>query len=529
MWKLVLIDDDHIILRGLSRNIPWEEYGFEVSASAHDGEEGLDAVERERPHVVITDIRMPFMDGLQLTEAIKSKFPDVKIILMTSYDEFEFAQKALKLKVFDFVLKPVENDKLLEVALRAAAEWEQERVLAKKVLEGVPFLRQRFYENLLRGKYRQEEIEHELAFLELPLKAERYAVLLIIADDYYETGAGNRFGQELLKYCIHNISLEVLDSLGEGVVFELGEDEIAVICTGSADQQAMERKVMQMAEHIRYNAEVYLKTTVTVGTGPVCSELTGIAQSYHEAKAATDFRHIAGTNQVLSFRDTRVKQHVSGHPAVNGGWEADLGMNIRLGFVQEALLVLEHMEKQIQSAPITLERLRLLGIEIVLVIVNTFQSWSEPPYDRERVEELLQELPKIRTAKDIFQNLRALIRDAAAGVNDSRSTQQKRQVDQAVDYILKNYMKEGLALQDVADQVHLSTSYFSMIFKKQTGTTFSEFLQDVRMKKAVELLRGEEMRTYEVASRVGYTNPRHFSVLFKRHTGKTPSEFKQLP
>lgn len=529
MRKLVLIDDDHIILRGLARNIPWQEHGFQVAASAYDGEEGLAAIERERPQVVITDIRMPFMDGLELTEAVKEKYPDVKIIMMTSYDDFEFAQKALKLKVFDFILKPVENDKLLEVALRAAEEWEREQDLAKKVLEGIPFLRQRFFENLVRGKYRREEIGEELAFLSLPMKAERYAVLLIIADDYYESGARNRFGQELLKFCIHNLSREVLEALGEGVVFELAEDEIAVICMDSGDGQALERKAVQVAEHIRYNAEVFLKTTVTVGAGPVCEHLADIAASYAEAKAATEFRHLAGVNQVLSFRDARMKQEAAGSLAVGEGWKAELSMHIRLGLAQETLAVLKRIEEQVLAAPISLERLRLLGIEIVLVAVNAFQEWSEPPYDREQVEELLQELPRMRTARDIFRQVEEMATAAATGANDSRSTQQKQLVDQAVAYITAHYMKEGLSLQDVADQVHLSTSYFSMIFKKATGTTFSDFLQDVRMKKAVELLRREEMKTYEVASRVGYANPRHFSVLFKRYTGKTPSEFKQSP
>lgn len=528
MRKLVLIDDDRIILRGLARNIPWQENGFQLVASANDGEEGLAAIEREQPHVVISDICMPFMDGLELTEAIKSKYPDVKIILMTSYDEFEFAQKALKLKVFDFVLKPVENEKLLQVAKRAAEEWEREQDMAKKVLEGIPFLRQRFYENLLRGKYKQEEIDNELAFLELPLKGDRYAVILMIADDYFETGAKNRFGQELLKFCIHNVSQEVLDSFGSGIVFEHMEDEIAVICMGAEDEAALERRAMLMAEHIRYNTEVFLKTTVTVGVGPVCERLTGISESYREAKAATEFRHLTGTNQVLSFRDTQMKSKDEGKIVAVDGWEATLALKIKLGLEQEALAVIDRMEAGIVNHyPITLERLRLLSIEIVLVMVNAFQDWSEPPYDKAALEALLQELPRIRTAKELFERIRTLIGDISRNVNDRRNRQQQQLVHQAIDYIQASYMKEGLSLQDVADHVHLSNNYLSMIFKKETGITFSDFLLETRMKAAVELLRREELKTYEVAERVGYGNPQYFSVIFKKHTGKTPSEFKQ--
>ena len=180
MWKIAVVDDDNIILRGLSRNIPWDSHGFQLAVTETNGEDALHAILREKPHIVITDIRMPFMDGLELTEIIKEKMPETKIILMTSYDEFEFAQKALKLKVFDFVLKPVENEKLLAAVRRAAAEWERDQSLVKKVIEGIPFLKQRFYENLFRGRIRENEIASELEFLEIPLQMNHYTVLLLI-------------------------------------------------------------------------------------------------------------------------------------------------------------------------------------------------------------------------------------------------------------------------------------------------------------------------------------------------------------
>lgn len=533
VWKLALIDDDQIILRGLTRSIPWEKNGFAVAATAFDGEAGLAAIGRERPHVVITDIRMPFMDGLELTEAIKEKYPDVKIILMTSYDEFEYAQKALKLKVFDFVLKPVDNDKLLDVAKRAAAEWEREQDVAKKVMEGVPFLRQRFYDNLLRGRLREEEIADELAFVELTLAGTSYAVIVAIADDYFATGPKNRFGQELLKFCIRNVSQEVLESFAAGsgrgsIVFEYAEDEIVIFYCSMEEAEAAERQAMQAAELIRENVETFLKTTVTVGVGSACGKLSGIAESYRNAKAATEFRHLTGTNQVLSYRDTLIKPRKEGAAAAVSGWEGELALPIKLGMKREALNVIDRIEQDITGKyPITLDRLRLLAMEIILVMVNAFQDWSEPPYDKAALERLFQELPQLRTAKELFERIRELICDIAANVNERRSRQQQQLVDQAAAFIRAHYMKEGLSLQEVADHVHLSTNYLSMIFKKETGINFSDFLTETRMKAAVELLRSEDLKTYQVAERVGYGNPQYFSVLFKKYTGKTPSEFKQ--
>ncbi|UUZ89797.1 response regulator [Paenibacillus sp. P25] len=400
MWKLVIIDDDHIILKGLTRHPIWEENGFKVVGSAHNGEDGLEIIERERPHVVISDIRMPFMDGLELTEAMKSRFPNIRIILMTSYDDFIYAQKALKLKVFDFVLKPVENDKLLEVARRAAAEWEQEQSLTKKVLEGIPFLKRRFYENLLRGRYNEEQIQSELAFLELRLEARRYAVILLIADDYYETGPKNRFGQEPLKFCIFNLAQELLDDAKKagssgacGIVFEYLEDEIAILYCSDEEEAAAERELHKLGELIRGNAVYYLKTTVTVGIGSFTPDLTGIARSYRDAKAATEYRHLTGTNQVLTYRDALIKPQTGGWVEAMDGWEGQLAMKTKLGLGEEALEVLRQTEERILSGfPLTLEKLQLLGIQIAFVIINAFQDWSDPPYRKEAVDELLQEL-----------------------------------------------------------------------------------------------------------------------------------------
>ncbi|MBE1440657.1 response regulator [Paenibacillus sp. OAS669] len=534
MWKLVIIDDDQIILRGLTGSIPWQRHGIEVAATAMDGEEGLEAVEKHRPHIVITDIRMPFMDGLEFTETVKANYPDTKIILMTSYDEFEFAQKALKLKVYDFVLKPVENDKLLEIALRAAEEWEQEQSLAKKVMEGIPFLKQRFYENLLRGKYKQEEIENELRFLELKLEGRVYTVILLIADDYFETGSKNRFGQELLKYCIQNVAMEVLASEAHNaggvnsLVFEYMEDEIAIVYCSDEEEQTAERRALQTAELIRQHVETYLKTTITVGIGSMTTELSCIAGAYREAKAATEFRHLTGTNQVWTYRDTQIKSEESTVPAMAEGWEANLALKSKLGLEQEAMQILEAIEQDIVGKqPMTLERLRLLCIEIVFVIANAFQDWSEPPYAKEAVEEMFQELHQLRTAKEMFERIREFLAGITATVNDRRSRQQQQMVDQAIAFIQRHYMQEGLSLQDVADHVHLSTNYLSMIFKKEAGINFSDFLTETRMKNAIRLLRSEELKTYEVAQQVGYSNPQYFSVIFKKFTGKTPSEFKQ--
>ncbi|AFH63394.1 response regulator [Paenibacillus caseinilyticus] len=536
MRTLIIADDDRIILRGLSETIPWEAGGFRLAASETNGEDAWEAVVRERPQVVLTDIRMPFMDGLELTEKIKEHYPDTKIIMMTSYDEFEFAQKALKLKVFDFVLKPLDEAKLLDTVKRAAEEWEHEHATAKKVIEGIPLLKQRFCENLLTGKFTEEEIRHELDFLDIPLQAGHYAVILLLADHYYDASPRNRYGQELLKYCIHNVADEVVrlecgpePRPGEptGLVFSALKDEIVVIYGAEEDETALELQALTLAETIRANVETYLKTTVTAGVGSVVEKLDRVRDSYHSAKAATELRHMTGKNQVFLYRDDLIKPKADGYNAVGSDWAPRLTMKIKSGLEQEAAAILDGLEEEFLSRrPVDLVRMHMLGMEIVFSLVHAFQDWHEPPYAKGTVEGLFEEIHHYRTARDMFERIRDFMNDLSAAVKERRLRQHKSLADQAAAFIREHYMKEGLSLQDVADHVHVSTTYLSAIFKKETGINFSDFLLETRMNAAMDWLRKEELKTYEVAERVGYANPQYFSVIFKKFTGVTPSEFR---
>lgn len=532
--KLVIVDDDQIILRRLSKGTPWEKHGFQVVAAHTNGEDGLEAIRQLRPQVVLTDIRMPFMDGLELTERLKAELPDIQIIMMTSYDEFEFAQKALKLKVYDFVLKPLEEAKLLETVIRAGDEWEREQDLAKKVMEGVPLLRQRFFENLLYGRYRMDEIKSELGFLGLPLHKRRYAVILLLADDYYETGARNRYGQELLKYCLHNLAQEVLSTGqyggegGEGsVVFESIKDEVVILFGSDLEGQELELSALRLSETVRANVQTFLKTTVSIGIGSA-GRLDELAGSYRGALAAAEQRHLAGTNQVFLYRDNLVLDREEEAALDSAEWKSELAVKIKSGLEKEAMAVIDRLEEEVLTkTSLPLPRLHLIGMELVFALVNAFHDWKEPPYPANTVELLFGEIRSLRTARDMFGRIRGFAAELSEAVRERRSSNQNQLVDQAVDYIRQNFAKEGLSLQEVAEQVHVSTTYLSTIFKKRMGVNFSDFLTETRMKAAMEWLAREDMRTYEVAERVGYSNPQYFSVSFKKHTGMTPSEFRQ--
>lgn len=523
MLKLVIIDDDGLIRRGLSQTICWEELDIVLAGTAGDGERGLELIEATEPHIIIADIRMPIMDGLTLTSIVKSKYPEMKVILMTGYDELEFAKEALKMKVFDYLLKPVDNDNLLDTVQRAAAEWNHDHQLKLKLLEGIPLLKQRFFERLIRGKLSTEDLAFQAGILDLNFDYDFYMTVILKADDYTADNYHHRFGKEMLKYCIENVAEEIIAREQAGFVFESIDDEIIVLLALKGTEETLQSRCFSITEEIRESVERYLKTTVTAGMGFLYQHLAQVTKSYSDAKSALEIRHIIGKNQVISIQDTGLPHLPQSIDILD--LEKMLTLKVKLGLEKDAGLLLDQIETKLLSArSITLHQVKLKALETVILIYAD-SDLRELVHDDDfnRLTELIQHT---QTIKEVFAEIRQMAARLANAVNTSRENQQKEIVKQAMEYIEKNYMRERLSLQDVADEVHISPTYLSYIFKKEQNVNFSDYLLETRMTAAMELLRLKDLKSYEVAELVGYGNAQYFSTCFKKYTGFSPSAFK---
>ncbi|TDF91021.1 response regulator [Paenibacillus piri] len=532
MYKVIIIDDDSIIRKGLTLSIPWEQHGFGFVTSARDGEEGLKLVEELQPHLIITDIRMPFMDGFELANAVKARFPEIKIIMLTSYDEFEFAKRALQLKVFDYLMKPVDNQVLVDTAKRAIAELEYEKEIEQKVIEGLPLLRQRFFEQWIKGKLSDQEIYAASELLKLHLPDSRYVTIVLRADDYCYSEYENRFGQEMLKYCILNAAEEIIRTEYRGLVFDSQDDEVVIVYYDDADKSEIEHKAFEAAENIRTNIEKYLKTTVTAGIGFVYDNRHDVCLSYRDAKSAVEFRHMLGTNRVLMIGDTGLPPADSTQIELSG-MEKELVLKVRLGLEKEAITILGNIEAMIMNIRfVSLSQVRLLGVEITLLLFKELEEWAvRHGALRESGEAIdfytyYSKLQRLQTVQEIFQKIRELTVHLVEVSSSYREHQMKSKIHQAIAFMETNYAKEGLSLQDVAGSIYISPTYLSILFKKEKNISFGDYLLKLRMKAAVELLRMSDLKTYEIAEKVGYSNPQYFSSCFKKFTGYSPTEYK---
>ncbi|MFD0676079.1 MULTISPECIES: response regulator [unclassified Paenibacillus] len=528
MHNLIIADDDVIIRRGLSKTIDWASHGFNLAGTAGTGREALLLAGERKPDIVLSDIRMPHIDGLELAEQLMGKYPDVKIILMTSYEDFEYAQKALKLKVFDYVLKPFENEALIETMQRAAAEHDRECKVRKQIYDSMPLLRQLFWERLISGRFQEIELAEEAQFLGIDLQAKHFVTSVIKLDDYFSPKVRNRFGQEMLRYCVGNIIQEMTAHLEQCYVFHYDGEEIVLVFGSQDEREVISQRIQWLMEEFRGNVETYLKTTVTVGVGQVCKRPISIRRSYVEAKTMLEYRHIVGTNQVLIAKDVDLQPVVE--TAGPQGWEQELLVKVKLGMREEVLAIISRLEQDVLNRKfVPLQELHILGTEIALLLYREFWEWIHTWQMKQRFggfTHFCTNLQTMTTSKEIFAVIREFVIELIEEIDSRRDSHQKQLLGKAYRFIEDNYSREELSLQEVADHVNVSTGHLSSIFKKVGGKVFSDFLLEIRMKAALSLMSREDCKTYEIAYRVGFSNPQYFSVCFKKYTGFAPSDYR---
>lgn len=414
MYKLLIADDEALVREAIKEQMRWEELGFRCVADCEDGAEALERIERLRPDVVLTDICMPFVDGLELTRDISQKYPNIKVIILTGFDDFEYAQQAIKLKACDFILKPVTASELSSVFAKIKKEMDDEfkkkrdfDLLRRQLNESLPLLRERFLERLVTSPMSQTEMRERFEFFGIEWISPYFVELAMDIDDFDMDGkAATEKSKELLRFAVYNIAQEIVAEEKGAAAFRNREEKVLTILSG-ADPELLRERAQAIGETIKQAIATYLPLTVSIGIGYCCMSLNNILQAHQSALSALDYRFLIGKNEVIS------------------------------------------------------------------------------------------------------------------------STDCSYQVLMAQEYVKANFQDAELSLKTVCKHVSMSTSYFSTLFRSHTGTTFIEYVTHVRIERAKELLKLSQLKSYEIAYQVGFSDPHYFSLTFKKVTGDTPTEFRQ--
>ncbi|MBD0383185.1 response regulator [Paenibacillus sedimenti] len=545
MYKLILVDDEEDVREGVVREVDWEAIGFEVVDKAENGREALEMVERLQPDVVVTDIQMPFMNGLQFAEAIRERFPTIKIIILTGHDEFEYAQKAIKLHIDEYVLKPFSAQELINTLLKVKAQIQEEvahrenvQLLKEHYRKSMPVLKEIFLAALMNRKLPRDEVLDKAANYGIQLDGNSFVVAVISIDGVliHEDDLENRSelatsvslkyseDQALKYFALLNITEEIADKRRLGLVF-MHNDQVVVLATHeTGDRGAALQETMKVLEEVRQNVEKYLKFSVTVGIGAVMKDVTKVSYSYEDAVLALDYRLILGNNRVICIDDVE-KRNVE-KIRFDDLKEHALTRCIKVGTNPEIKETIDELFHGVEAG-VSVKDYQIYLLEILTCILKAAKD-SNLNVDEVFGENFIPftEINKFTSLEEAKHWLVELCVKMMTHIATDRQYTYKNLVDMAKDYTKSHYHEGDITINKVCSHLHISAGYFSSIFKKETKMTFVNYLNHIRMEAAKELLRTTDMKALEIAEKVGYSDANYFSFSFRKNVGVSPKEYR---
>ncbi|MFD0672422.1 response regulator [Cohnella sp. GCM10027633] len=522
MKKVMLVDDEIVIRENIRDCVDWEKEGFVYCGDASDGELALPMIESLAPDILITDIKMPFLNGLELSAIVRKRMPDTKIIILSGHDEFEYARAALRLGIEEYCLKPVSSADLIALLKSVSAKIDKERSEKERQGDGADLeqSREKLLADICTGMITTAEALDTASALSLNLTARYYAVVVSdIRCDKSQSASVDYAVVERAEAAMR----QGLEGYAEALAFKRSRTEQAWILKHDALPK-LEEALAYVRGELKASVEAAAGCSLSLGVGSVQERLQRVHSSFLEAEEDKHWRRLSlsakrrwslrasdgALDPAVFFDRQRFVEYVKiGTPADVGAIAKSLAEGLRkvdwrnnlYGYYALSDLTLEvfetakRMYRNLDGSEEALQRFQLQ--------IGDIDGW----------EGASRYLAKL--AEQFWQ-----WRNGAAD-------RYADMLEQAKTYMLANYGQDRLSLQDVADHVCVSASHLSKVFSQETGQTFIEFLTHARIRKAMELLQTTNDKSYEIAHRVGYADAHYFSNLFKKVTGMTTKDFRK--
>lgn len=526
-YKLLLVDDEEEVIQVIMKKISWEELGFSVVGYANNGVKAFEMVEEFQPDVVMTDIKMPFMDGMELSNRLKKEFPTIKILFFTGFDEFEYAKEAIHLEAEDYILKPVNSVELTNVFTQLKMKLDQEiaekrnvEILQQYYMESLPLLQINFYTSLIEGKIHEDEISKYLSDYQISFSGSFFCCLVIHTSS---SRIPKDMNPLLLSASVEKQAKERLVEKWQAKCFSYLGNTILI------PQLKNENEVSKLTDDCdkfcKY-ANSIIGAVVTIGIGRVCENILELPQSYTGAREAVSYRVIYGPSKAINMKEIAPRE-INKSGLANDSELSGIFKMIRLGSAQE---VIKAVDKYLNHTLFPDKSLSQHNIDVMELISTLYQfsinndiASEDFSGDIKALYSSLLELEPDALRKWLI-DICLSFREKLISVRN-RSAQSF--IDSAKEYVHNHYTEEELSLDSICKVLGVSNSYFSTLFKKKTGHSFVTYLTDYRMEQSSRLLIETNEKSYIIAKRVGYTDPNYFSYVFKRKFGVSPSKYRE--
>ena len=531
MLKVFLAEDEFIIREGIKNNIDWQAHGYEFCGEASDGELAFPLIQKTRPDILITDIKMPFVDGLALSRLVKKELPETEIIILSGYEEFDYAKEAIQIGVARYLLKPINGETLLqeidsvaEIILDKQKEKEIREKYQREMEENSLRDQMNLFQHLVTGDCSMEELLSVADKLDLKIMAPWYSIVLLkiqsMKHDYEEYSGSIVVVDERIAKLAEPEHVLIFDRALEGRAFLFKADSEDELLAYQKEYLGDVKEVLSGYVNLRYFG----------GIGTPVNRLREIPASFEDASHAFAHRYLVAESCILDSRllmqEGAVEQEDFRISAVNPEQIDRTKMQefLRTGDLDEVIYFVDEFFGKLDGGAMKSRIFRqYITMDAYFSIVDFLKGLG---LQKDEIEAPDQDSSILQDEKSAMDYIVRILDKALVLREKKASSRYEDVVSEVIHYIENNYAQEELSLNLLASHVNFSPNHLSMIFSQQTGQTLIRYLTDYRMNRAKELLRCSSKKSSVISMEVGYKDPHYFSYLFKKTQGMTPTQYR---
>lgn len=527
-YKLLIVDDEEDAIDVMLKRVLWDEIGFTVAGTANNGVKGIECAEAIEPDVIMTDIKMPYMDGIEMAKRLKKEFPSVKLLLLTGFDELEYAKEAIHLEVEEYLTKPLNVSELTDIFKRLKEKLDRENdekknteKLRKYFDESLPLLQANFYVELIEGRLASERLTGYLSEYQIDFDSAYYCAVVLHTS---KTVVPSDIDPFLLAFSVRREAENNFTEKWKAKFFEyLGNTVMLASLPNAKALSDLTDECDSFCKEMKRS----LGAVVTAGIGVICSDPADLKQSYEGARDAVSYRVIYGTGRAINIREVapKGKNAKENSDSASGQALALMGKKILLGSEDDINSAIQEWYDISLSKCSTVREYQMAVMELAGYI---YKFATDNSLDAEKASgqaDLYNYLPQMEKMQ-LKEWLTGTAHHFKEQLDLARSESTRSFVDKALDYIKEDYSEKNLSVEGMAEKLSVSGSYFQSVFKKETGKTFNNYLTDYRMKEAVRLLTETDDKNYVIAEKTGYSDANYFSYVFKKQFGVSPSVYR---
>ncbi|WP_250278253.1 response regulator transcription factor [[Clostridium] colinum] len=531
MYKVIIIDAEEDARNNLIKKINWEKYNFQILDIAENGKEALEKIEKLKPDLIFTDIKMSFLTGIELIKILCKNRYNTKIVIVSKFTNFEYIKDAINNNVIGYILKPINIKEIEDILIKAKnnfdIEYNQKRdfeALKKYYTESLPIIKTQFFSKAIEGKLTLDYWQNKCKILNIKLDNKYFLVATIkyslknIEKSYFED-------EELILFSIKNILDESIEQFNKSINFYSFFYLDSIVTIFNIKHKS---EIKHLIKELNNICEIYykiMKINISIGLGYCVEKIQNLKVSYESSEEALLYKIIMGNRKTIYINDIEPDKNIKLVFSEND--EKKLYSLIKLSEEEEIKKFVEEIFYNINKIIINSSDYNLYFIEIILSILKLSKNYNistEKLFGKNfEINKIINEIYSIDNLKEYFLEKFIILSNL---IKNQRINYTNNIVERAKIYIDENYDNPELSINSICDVLFISPTYFSAIFKKTLNISFIKYLTNLRLEKALELINTTSEKTSVIAKKVGYTDANYFSYVFKKKYGLSPLKYK---